>query len=126
MKPAACPRQATVWQLLSTRLCSSLPRPPPPAPRSVRAAPLPRLHAAAAPDLVDSLFSLAAANWSAFHLDFLPTFLDAHPAGAALGPSERAGLLALFGGADLEAAAFERQVLAFANNAAFLAAAGGG
>ena len=67
--------------------------------------------------LLDTLFCLAAANWSVWHLSFLPSYVEAHLLFA--GPSERQALTALFGASDLDAATFERQALAFLSDAAF-------
>ena len=77
-----------------------------------------RCHAAAQSDLVDTLFGLAAANWSEFHLVLLPGWADRHLGG--LGPSERQALLAHYGAGDLDGHSFERAALAFANDCAFL------
>ena len=60
---------------------------------------------------------MAAANWSDFHLSFLPRFVEHRL--ARLGPSEQGSLLGLFGVADLDASTFEKQVLAFMNDVLF-------
>lgn len=78
-----------------------------------------RLYGGAQEALADTLFSLAAANWTEFHLSTLPRFVEARLAPAGLGPSEQAALLELFGQADLQAHSFERALLAFLNDAAF-------
>lgn len=148
---------------------------------------LSRLYRAAQDELGDTLFALAAANWSDWHLSILPgrrrrlvlawraarlqpghlhgmarsyaprllrpaaqvqvrgaqSLRSMHgglalahvlshrlltlgaPAGvvdtrlSGLGPSERAALLALWGGADLDAHSFERRLHAFLNDAAY-------
>ena len=88
-----------------------------------------RLYRGAQDDLADSLFALAATNWSEFHLTVLPQFVGGRLAqGGGVGPSEHSALLALFGAADLDAHSFERSLLAFLNDAAYYerAAATGG
>lgn len=68
--------------------------------------------------------SVAASNWSEFHLAFLPRFVEARF--ARLGPSERSALLGMFGQRDLDAPTFEKQALAFVNDVLFYEAALGG
>lgn len=76
---------------------------------------------AAQADLSDTLFALAASNWSAFLLATLPAFVDGWVAPAAgLGPSERGALLALWGAADLDTHSFEQRLRLFANDCAYL------
>jgi len=67
------------------------------------------------------LCSVAAANWSDFHLSFLPRFVEHRL--SRLGPSEQQALLGLFGAQDLDAPTFERQALAFMNDVLFYEAA---
>lgn len=79
---------------------------------------LSRCYVAAHESLADTLFGLAAANWSAWHLTFLPAFVEAWlPCASA---SDKAALLTQFGSADLGANDFERALLAFLNDAAYL------
>ncbi|KAL4856757.1 putative sphingolipid transporter spinster 2 [Chlorella vulgaris] len=80
-----------------------------------------RLYGSAQDALGDTLFSLAAANWTELHTHILPRFLEARLAPAGLGASELGALLALFGQADLDAHSFEKALLAFLNDAAFYA-----
>lgn len=77
-----------------------------------------RLYGAAQDDLSDSLFLLAASNWSEFHLSVLPRVIEQRLPGA--GPSERAALVGLFGAADLDAHSFEHKLRLFLNDYAFL------
>ena len=76
-----------------------------------------RLYTGCQDQLIDTLFSIASTNWSCWHLSFLPAFVERHM--AALGPSEKQGLRALFGTTDLDASAFEKAVLAFMNDALY-------
>ncbi|KAI3429302.1 hypothetical protein D9Q98_005397 [Chlorella vulgaris] len=80
-----------------------------------------RLYGSAQDALGDTLFSLAAANWTELHTHILPRFVEARLAPAGLGASELGALLALFGQADLDAHSFEKALLAFLNDAAFYA-----
>lgn len=75
------------------------------------------LYRGAQDELVDSLFSLAAANWSDFHLVLLPQFVDQRL--GRVGGAERASLVALFGHSDLEAHAFEEHLRRFLNDASY-------
>jgi hypothetical protein len=75
------------------------------------------LYRAAQDELIDSRFSVAAANWSDFHLVLLPRFVEQRL--GRVGGAERASLVALFGHSDLDAHAFERKLLFFLNDAAF-------
>ncbi len=78
---------------------------------------LSRLYAPVHLDLIDTLYGLAAANWSDFHLMLLPAYVEGQL--GALGPA-RGQLLGGFGMGDMGAAAFEAKMSAFANDVAFL------
>ncbi|PRW61041.1 Tubulin-folding cofactor B [Chlorella sorokiniana] len=82
---------------------------------------LSRLYTAAQDDLSDSLFALAAANWTEFLLGLLPRFVDGWLPG--LGGSERAVLLSTLGQSDLDAHAFETKLRLLVNDAVFFEAA---
>jgi hypothetical protein len=77
---------------------------------------LTRMYTGAQESLIDTLYQLAAANWSHFLLSFLPAFAEKNLAGlGARGAELAAGL----GSADMDALAFEKGVLAFVNDALY-------
>ncbi|KAL4527441.1 hypothetical protein Ndes2526B_g08872 [Nannochloris sp. 'desiccata'] len=77
---------------------------------------LTRMYTGAQESLIDTLYQLAAANWSHFLLSFLPAFAEKGLAGlGARGAELAAGL----GTGDMEAWAFEKGVLAFVNDAIY-------
>lgn len=78
-----------------------------------------RLYGGAQEALGDTLFCLAAANWTDFHASVLPRCAETTLAAAGLGPGERCAALAHWGQADLGAHSFERALLAFLNDVAY-------
>jgi hypothetical protein len=77
---------------------------------------LTRMYTGAQETLIDTLYQLAAANWSHFLLSFLPAFTE--KVLAALG-ARGAELAAGLGTGDMEVWAFEKSVLAFVNDAIY-------
>lgn len=83
---------------------------------SVLAVLLTRMYTGAQDYLIDTLYGLASANWSAFLLGFVPAFTERRLAGLGPRGPEVAGAL---GVGDMDPSAFERAVLVFVNDTVY-------
>ena len=83
---------------------------------SILAILLTRMYSGAQDYLVDTLYALAASNWSEFLLVFMPAFAERRLA-AKLGAARAQELVANVGVTDMEASTFEKAVLSFVNDA---------
>lgn len=75
-----------------------------------------RMYTAAQDDLIDTLYGLAASNWSTFHLGFIPCFIERRM--KVLRP-RAAEIAAIFGVTDMGPSDFESAVKGFLNNTLF-------
>ena len=77
---------------------------------------LTRMYTGAQDYLIDTLYGLASANWSAFLLGFIPAFTGRRLAGLGPHGTEVASVL---GVADMDPSAFEKAILSFVNDAVY-------
>jgi hypothetical protein len=75
-----------------------------------------RMYTAAQDDLIDTLYGLAAANWSAFHFVFIPRFIERR---MEIIRPRAAEIAAIFGVSDMRPSAFESALKGFLNDALY-------